>query len=121
MARRLALFVLALCFGFAQPDIRHAAAQKSGSHLQRGPKEKALFYKARVRQRRGPPRSSKARRDFMRRTGYPQGRPRYVIDHIVRLACGGKDDPSNMQWQTRAEAKAKDRWEQRGCRGSRAL
>lgn len=39
--------------------------------------------------------------------------PGYVIDHIKPLACGGADAPSNMQWQTRAEAKAKDKWERR--------
>lgn len=27
----------------------------------------------------------------------------YVIDHIIPLAKGGKDLPSNMQWQTTAE------------------
>ena len=41
----------------------------------------------------------------------------YVIDHIRPLACGGADAPANMQWQTRAEAKAKDRRERRRCRG----
>jgi len=41
--------------------------------------------------------------------------PGYVIDHIKALACGGADDPSNLQWQTREEAKAKDRWELREC------
>jgi hypothetical protein len=41
--------------------------------------------------------------------------PGYVIDHIKPLACGGADDPSNMQWQTKAEAKAKDAWERRDC------
>lgn len=35
----------------------------------------------------------------------------YVVDHIVPLACGGVDDPSNMQWQTVDEGKAKDKWE----------
>jgi hypothetical protein len=39
----------------------------------------------------------------------------YVIDHIVPLACGGLDDSSNMQWQTEAEGKAKDKWERKGC------
>lgn len=39
----------------------------------------------------------------------------YVVDHIVALACGGADKPSNMQWQTIAEAKAKDKWERKGC------
>jgi hypothetical protein len=37
--------------------------------------------------------------------------PGYVIDHIVPLACNGADSPSNMQWQTIADAKAKDKWE----------
>lgn len=60
-------------------------------------------------------RSAAARRAFMKMTGYPKGRPGYVIDHIVPLACGGADAPSNMQWQTIAEAKAKDRVERRGC------
>ncbi len=56
-------------------------------------------------------RSSSARREFMRETGYPHGRPGYVIDHVVALKRGGADSPSNMQWQTKAEAKAKDKWE----------
>jgi hypothetical protein len=47
---------------------------------------------------------------------YPHGRPGYVIDHIVPLACGGADAPSNMQWQTIAERKAKDRTERVGCK-----
>jgi hypothetical protein len=37
--------------------------------------------------------------------------PGYVIDHIQALKHGGADAPYNMQWQTRADAKAKDRWE----------
>jgi hypothetical protein len=35
----------------------------------------------------------------------------YVIDHVQALKHGGADDPSNMQWQTTAQAKAKDKWE----------
>jgi hypothetical protein len=35
--------------------------------------------------------------------------------HAV-TACGGPDAVSNMQWQTIAEAKTKDRWEG-GCAG----
>jgi len=31
----------------------------------------------------------------------------YVIDYIKPLACSGADHPSNMQWQTTADAKVK--------------
>ena len=63
-------------------------------------------------------RSEAAKDQFMRQTGYPHGRPGYVVDHIVPLACGGADIPSNMQWQRVAAAKAKDRVERQvvGCR-----
>lgn len=60
-------------------------------------------------------RSAAVRRAFMRQTGYPTGRPGYVIDHIIPLACGGPDAVSNLQWQSIADARAKDRWERRGC------
>jgi len=61
-------------------------------------------------------RSVREKRAFERMTGYPHGRPGYVVDHVVPLACGGADAPSNMQWQTRADAKAKDKVERRGCK-----
>ena len=41
--------------------------------------------------------------------------PWYVVDHVTPLACGGRDDASNMQWQTTADAKAKDRFERAEC------
>jgi len=45
-------------------------------------------------------------------TGRSSGRcPGYTIDHIQPLKRGGVDDPSNMQWQTNADAKAKDKTE----------
>lgn len=37
--------------------------------------------------------------------------PGYVVDHVVALKRGGPDEPSNMQWQTTQDAKAKDRVE----------
>ena len=40
----------------------------------------------------------------------------YVIDHIRALACGGADSPKNMQYQTIAEGKAKDKIERVGCK-----
>lgn len=39
----------------------------------------------------------------------------YIIDHIKPLACGGADSSENMQWETKAEAIAKDKWERKGC------
>ena len=42
--------------------------------------------------------------------------PGYVVDHVKPLACGGADAPSNMQWQTVAAGKAKDKVERKGCR-----
>lgn len=45
--------------------------------------------------------------------------PGYIVDHIKALACGGPDQPSNMQWQTIADAKAKDRWELNECKKPR--
>ena len=41
--------------------------------------------------------------------------PGYIKDHVKPLACGGPDAPSNMQWQTKVDAKAKDKWETKGC------
>jgi len=61
-------------------------------------------------------RSAAAKEAFERQTGYPHGRPGYVVDHIKPLACGGSDSPDNMQWQTVAEAKAKDKTERIGCK-----
>jgi len=56
-------------------------------------------------------RSQTARLSFMKKTGYPHGRPGYVVDHIIPLKKGGCDCTGNMQWQTIADAKAKDKWE----------
>ena len=67
-------------------------------------------------------RSAAAKDEFKKRqtcpsTGKSRGAcPGYVIDHVVPLACGGADAPSNMQWQTIAEGKAKDKVERKNCR-----
>lgn len=68
------------------------------------------------------PRSMAARAEFQRAnpcpaTGKARGAcPGYVVDHVVPLCAGGADDPSNMQWQTREQAKVKDAFERRQCR-----
>lgn len=62
-------------------------------------------------------RSSTARASFHRANPCPStgktsgGCPGYVIDHRKALKRGGEDHPSNMQWQTKAAAAAKDRVE----------
>lgn len=54
-------------------------------------------------------------------TGKPSGPcPGFVVDHIRPLCAGGLDHPSNMQWQTTADAKTKDRLEAQECRNIRA-
>ncbi len=62
-------------------------------------------------------RSMATRNQFRALTGYPHGRPGYVVDHIKALCCGGQDVITNMQWQTIAEAKKKDKTECLGCQG----
>jgi len=43
--------------------------------------------------------------------GLAQGLTAAVVDDIVPLKRGGADVQENMQWQTREDAKAKDRGE----------
>ena len=62
-------------------------------------------------------RSPTARHEFQHSnpcpsTGKTSGScPGYVIDHVTPLKRGGADSPSNMQWQTKEEAKIKDKTE----------
>ena len=45
----------------------------------------------------------------------------HIIDHIEPLCAGGADSPANMQWQTVADAKAKDKLERKQCAALRKL
>jgi len=56
-------------------------------------------------------RSDRERHRFLKMTGYPAGRPGWIVDHIIPLKRGGADVAENMQWQTLADAAAKDRVE----------
>ena len=94
------------------PRTYHLPRRRSGAHAYRAPKTVVPG----GRDSRGRLERSAAAKDaFMRQTGHPHGWPGHVVDHIVPLACRGADAPSNMQWQTTEEAKAKDRVERRGC------
>lgn len=95
----------------SSPRVKDAPRARS-YHAPRSPKTHAPG----ARDSRGRLERSAAAKDaFKRQTGHPHGWPGHVIDHIVPLACGGADAPTNMQWQTIAAAKAKDRVERRGC------
>ena len=98
---------------------RTASGTPRSPRVHASPRAHASAHRAHARAQRNSrgkiKRSEAARRRFEAQTGYPHGRPGYVVDHIVPLACGGADTPSNMQWQSVAEAKAKDKVERRGC------
>jgi 5-methylcytosine-specific restriction endonuclease McrA len=63
------------------------------------------------------PRSSRAKAQFRKQfvcpsTGKHGGAcPGWVVDHVVALKRCGRDAPTNMAWQTKEQAKRKDRWE----------
>jgi hypothetical protein len=85
----------------------------SGTH--HGGKQKAVGVH---RDKKGKiARSAKAKDEFKKAhpcpsTGKTSGScPGYVIDHVTALKRGGQDSPYNMQWQTKQDAKAKDKWE----------
>ena len=61
-------------------------------------------------------RSLEVKHAFWIASGYPHGRPGWVVDHIEPLDCGGPDAVFNMQWQARSDAKVKDAWETTGCK-----
>jgi hypothetical protein len=56
-------------------------------------------------------RNERAKREFERTHPKPPGCDPCVVDHIVPLKRGGVDVPSNMQWQTKSAARAKDKVE----------
>ena len=105
MNLRLLLATLSLIGGLCITTASPAAAQRKAAGVQRNEKGRIA-------------RSSSARTEFKKASGYPHGRPGYVIDHIAPLSRGGADSPSNMQWQTKEAAKEKDRWERGGSHSS---
>ena len=97
------LVVLALLLSFGSSSAQHRST--STHHTSRYTTGVARDSHGNIK------RSESAKRQFEKQTGYPHGRPGYVVDHIKPLSKGGADSPSNMQWQTKADAKAKDKWE----------
>jgi len=56
-----------------------------------------------------------AMNQFRKQTGYPNGRPGWVIDHLVPMCAGGPDDVANLQWQDRTASYRKDVFERALC------
>ena len=98
------------------PGSKSAGTSDTGTSLEKLPAAGSIPSTSSRDSRGRIKRSAAAKEEFERETGYPHGRPGYVVDHINPLACGGADAPSNMQWQTVEEAKAKDKTERIGCK-----
>jgi len=60
-------------------------------------------------------RSKTAVTAFKRQSGFPKGRPGYVVDHILPLCSGAPDTPANMQWEPVAKSYVKDTYERQFC------
>jgi hypothetical protein len=117
--------LIAVITAFLSLSMAQAKATSSGSHTSHTRASKARssghnrnYCTACARDSRGRiKRDPEAARAFKQShpcpaTGRSTGAcPGYVIDHVKPLKRGGADKPENMQWQTKAEAKAKDRVE----------
>jgi hypothetical protein len=119
---RLAVFILiALLPAIAAGRDSHStSSHPKPSHVtnsQKPTKHPATDHNSRLKTLR----SASAKRNFQASnpcpaTGKTSGRCKgYIIDHKTPLACGGADSPANMQWQTTAEAKLKDKTERAEC------
>src|SRR5436190_9882885 len=97
-----------LFFTVIFPAFARVSHSVSGTYHSRAARGVARNRKGHIR------RSAIAKHEFERQhpcpsTGRTGGRcPGYVVDHRNPLECGGSDTPSNMQWQTKEAAKAKD-------------
>lgn len=61
------------------------------------------------------PRHASVHHAFLVKTGYPKGRPGWVVDHVIPLCACGPDTVENMQWQTGTDAAIKDVLERQQC------
>lgn len=118
----LLLLLFALVLPAAASHGSHSSTRRSspyhtysGSHRSRRATSSAIRRNSHGRIKRSPA----AKHAFERQhpcpsTGRSSGRcPEYVVDHVRPLECGGADAPGNMQWQTLAAGKAKDKTEGR--------
>jgi hypothetical protein len=118
--KRLALLIFLLASLLGTSGASFAKGGHGGGHHHVTSSNPKIY--AQERAYHAAHRSRAARAEFMKSHPCPStGRgygacPGYVVDHVKPLACGGADAPANMQWQTVAEGKAKDKWERIGCK-----
>jgi len=106
MTKRMIALLICAVFPFSGTlSAQQATTSKSGAASKAAPKNGESYS-----------RSSAAKTQFMRETGYRNGRPGYVVAYRKPLACGGTQDIDNMEWLTVAEAKAKDKAARKGCK-----
>ena len=102
-----------LCASHSTGRSHSASSSRVSSHRSRRGRSLVVTRDSHGRIRR----SAAAKHSFERQhpcpsTGRSSGQcPGYVVDHVKPLECGGADAPSNMQWQTVAAGKAKDKTE----------
>jgi hypothetical protein len=101
----LALFVCSVLLSSAPLAGQDANTSKAAGDSKNKKKESAAYST-----------STAAKTQFMRESGYRNGRPGYVVVYRKPLACGGADDISNLEWLTISEAKAKEKAERKGCK-----
>ena len=83
------LLVLAVAVALISPTLVEA---RSGGHSSGSGHHSSNYCYSCSRDSHGHiARSQQAKEQFMRVTGYPHGRPGYVIDHVIPLKRGGAD------------------------------
>jgi len=117
MIRILLAMLLALSLGAVVPAEARAQSHSTKSHSVAAPKAPKAVAGVKRDANGKIARSSSAKNSFKKQQPCPANGnskgacPGFVIDHIKPLKRGGADAPSNMQWQTKAAAKAKDKVE----------
>jgi hypothetical protein len=54
--------------------------------------------------------SPTARQEFMKKSGYPNGRSGYALMHVKPIKEGGQDSPDNLEWVSLEEARQRGGW-----------
>lgn len=95
---------LSFAGGHGKSGGRFGGGNRHGSHAQQSKQKPRVELRSKNSQEERAP---SAREEFMRKTGFPKGRPGFVIEYIIPLDKGGTDTSVNMRWKEKAQPKAK--------------